>query len=259
MPRKKFHLSTPMGIARTMKEPYDYYEVFEKTDDKCAVEALLDYVKSGPKYEGQKLRLISTQFSDTASNKTVIDFIIKNGYAVPVLPGGQEIEWIRHNGNKYVLVYYVHQGGNDDPIEDNIAFNLDPAVRSDLSNLHNPNVFSILDLVPLFNAFDYDSEYKTDFLVNMKSSLYPNEYHYFTQRFNTFPDEATLVAPTDPNAETRLTYVNDSTCLYRLNVTYTSINNRAWIIPKIKNMNFAGALCIYVKCNDFVTKALGVI
>ena len=247
MPRSNLHWSTPMGIHRLMKEPYDDTEIFDLESDITPLASLLAYLNTGPKYEGQKLRLIS-KHSGLGSITSNIDFIISNGFAVPVLPNGQELEWITYNNNKYVLVYYSNAPDSTN------AFPM--GSKADFTFLNDPNKFSILDIVPVFNysLFKTDSNANQDFLADISVPIRPHEYHIFTQKFNT-DYLSTITRPTGTDG---INYLG-STSKFEFRCSSGSTTSVVNILPGTGNaQQFSGTFSLYVKANDFVVKGLGV-
>ena len=72
MNEPKYHVSTPIGIHRLRKEPFDDREIFSNISD------LINYCKYGANYNGQKVSCIFNQ----NNNKYLLNFIINNGYPI---------------------------------------------------------------------------------------------------------------------------------------------------------------------------------
>lgn len=258
MPRAILHNDTPMGIHRLMAEPFDYNEIFENNSETelNSVQELMQYARTGPKYNGQKVRLNLSHYNNASGANLTIDFTCINGFMVPVLPGGQELEWREYNGYLCVLVYYTCKAPGN-----NIKFNFSNTAnteRNTYCNLHDPNVFSILDLVPLFNVDQYsldNTNFNTQFLAEMSTNS-KQEYRIFSQRFNTFPEEIASIAK---SGGTGLTYKNDTNGLFDFDTTGSDIANKVYVIPKANDMNFAGSFALYVRADNFVRKGLGAV
>lgn len=86
--------STPMGFSRLKIGPLDESELF------TTLEELLEYVKTGPSYEGQ---IISCEMADFTG--FTIPFIIKQNYLVPIV-NGFEFVTKTIGSEKYVLTAY---------------------------------------------------------------------------------------------------------------------------------------------------------
>ena len=65
MNESKYHVSTPIGIHRLKKEPFDDREIFSNISD------LIDYCKHGASYNGQKVLCIFNQ----NDNEYLLNFI----------------------------------------------------------------------------------------------------------------------------------------------------------------------------------------
>ena len=152
------HLSTPMGIHRLLREPYDDREIFTSMKD------LNKYCKSGARYDGQRVGCIigDSHFFD----RYVQNFTISKGFPIIEFDGS---ELIPDNPNAYdVLVYY-----NNPKIVTNSMYK---STKSNLNYLENPFQFSILDLLLAFQKNDCseldDSQIKYNFKLKNKLEYY---------------------------------------------------------------------------------------
>lgn len=138
MNESKYHISTPMGIHRLKKEPFDDKEIF--TD----LSYLLYYCKYGARYDGQKISYVFKQ-----NNNTYIqNFIINNNYPILQIPNIEQKIIKDDNTNDYYILIYHH---NPIDFEELSSSDLKP-----LYNITNPNLFSIIGLLDIFRSdLDY--------------------------------------------------------------------------------------------------------
>lgn len=131
----KYHLSTPIGIHRVMKEPYDDREVFESIDD------LWDYCKNGTRYNGQKVACI---IGTPGTGKGYIqNFTICQDFPLIDIPNGETII----DKDKGILIYNYNPfvlSGNDKVMYD--------SNKTHYNYLNNPSKFSIISLLKTFRS-----------------------------------------------------------------------------------------------------------
>ena len=78
------HLSTPMGIHRLLKEPYDDREVFTSIDN------LKEYCRNGACYDGQRVACI---IGTPNKGGYIQDFVIYNKMAIAKFNNGEIITY----------------------------------------------------------------------------------------------------------------------------------------------------------------------
>ena len=160
MNETKYHLSTPMGIHRLMREPYDDREIFSNMDD------LYAYCKEGARYTGQKVGCI---LGSSASDIYVQNFTIVNDFPVPDLKNGEHIFLpagsIPNGENGYVDIAYpailVYRCGRGRIF----------ARKSHCNYLYDPNAYSLLNILDAFR----DSE-KYNFIIKVETPDDGKEY-----------------------------------------------------------------------------------
>lgn len=160
MNETKYHLSTPMGIHRLMREPYDDREIFSNMDD------LYAYCKEGARYTGQKVGCI---LGSRASDIYVQNFTIVNDFPVPDLKNGEHIFLpagpIPNGENGYVDIAYpailVYRCGRGRTF----------ARKSHCNYLYDPNAYSLLNILDAFR----DSE-KYNFIIKVETPDDGKEY-----------------------------------------------------------------------------------
>lgn len=133
MNESMYHLSTPMGIHRVMKEPYDDREVFTSIND------LWEYCKHGARYNGQRVACIIG--SPGNGRGYVQNFTINQDFPLIDLPNGEIII----DNSKGVLVYDYNPAALSS--DDKIMYNSN---KNHYNYLNNPSKFSILSLIKAF-------------------------------------------------------------------------------------------------------------
>lgn len=257
----KKHLSTPMGIHRVLREPYDDREVFESVYD------LIKYCKTGARYDGQRVTLKTN--TKIGNFGVVANFTIFNDYPILELPSGQLItEDIKVNGitNKYVLVYYY----NPMMLKQKEMVLNNYFVGNNLTNyltysINNPFMYSLMEILDIFrinfNEQNYD-HYNFDFILKINSTK-DNYTIHISQDYNPFND------PQQNNrsrSNNELIYVHEIPN-YRmhglLQTRFTTYNNTLqyyYLFPQ-NTAQEKSIAALYLKADDYLLNAdaLGVL
>lgn len=150
-----YHRSTPIGIHRLKKEPFDDREIF--TD----ISNMLYYCKHGARYDGQKISCILGE----NNTKYIQDFIIINDY--PILQFKNiEHTVIKDNDKYYILIYHYNPIGYSYP--DNIMIRYSHNI-----SIKNPDKFSIIGLMDVFRS-DLAEIYNTTGDINYTTLITPS-------------------------------------------------------------------------------------
>lgn len=186
------HLSTPMGIHRLLREPYDDREVFTSVTD------MVEYCKNGARYNGQKIScVIDNNINGGEYDSYVLNFNVVNNFPILDLPTGElyskEIT-INGSTNRYVLIY------NYNPIATNSGIMIDigngrkiiqgiqigTKYEKYLTTSFDPFMFSLLDIAGIFkNNIDDNFEFVL-IRNNTTSSITTNTY--IKQSYNPVDD-----------------------------------------------------------------------
>lgn len=168
------HLSTPMGIHRLLKEPYDDREVFTSIDD------LKEYCRNGACYNGQRVACI---IGSANKGGYIQDFIIYNKMAIAKFNNSEiitcnEIPYAS-DSNSYMLIY-----------EDNHTYTTSPLIHNSSTKSHlnylnsAPSGYSIMELIKLFEYYDNNVEQPAKFILVIQNTSYPYNKTYIKFNFN---------------------------------------------------------------------------
>lgn len=168
-----YHLSTPIGIHRVMKEPYDDREIFESMDD------LWDYCKNGARYDGQKVACI---LGAAGTGKYIQNFTINNSCPIINLQNGEHIISTGPTSssgiNDSILIYNYNPFALNDSA-DKRMFN---SYKGHYNYLDNPSKFSIFSLIKAFRpSSTYNKytliikEYTTDDITSTEVTIGADE------------------------------------------------------------------------------------
>ena len=233
------HLSTPIGIHRVMKEPYDDREIFESIDD------LWDYCKNGTRYNGQKVACI---IGTPGNGKGYVqNFTICRDFPLIDIPNGETII----DKDKGILIYNYNPfvlSGNDKVMYD--------SNKSHYNYLNNPSKFSIISLLKTFRS-NTSTQY-TFTIVKYRST---GDYNILNFQMmaagleDIIYGNSTLATHEYGNVHVEFAK-NLNNCVFHIKhgpVGGTPTNEYN-IIPKISTED--ACIRIYVKANDYV-RAMG--
>lgn len=241
MNEDKYHLSTPMGIHRVMKEPYDDREVFESMND------LWDYCKNGARYNGQKVACI---IGTPGENKGYVqNFTICQDFPIINLNNGE----IVIDKDKGILVYnYNAFALNDD---DKIMCDDD---KTHYNYLSNPNKFSILSLIKAFKECNQDTFLITiDKYTNNSANYISSKFEIPTDAFEQVMNESIEYNYSIDNSTINITIAKElDNCEIYIKYEKTipgrdPIIREYNIIPKDDEENTCTR--IYIKPNGYIT------
>ena len=177
------YVNTPIGFARLNREPLEKYEEFNSVYD------AMQYLKTGPCYDGQIITVVH--------HKSIIQkFIVKrNGteYRLELDINSNEPSIISYDNSKWLLVYYRNPGST--------LFNANTAKYS----VDDPFNFSILGCLDMF----WNSSNKLDFLLYKGTVL-----NRFNQPFNPLTmknSSGTTVSASGTKVTGNVTYIS-GTC-----------------------------------------------
>lgn len=236
------HLSTPIGIHRVMKEPYDDREVFKSIDD------LWDYCKNGTRYNGQKVACI---IGTPGNGKGYVqNFTICQDFPLINIPNGETII----DKDKGILIYNYNPfvlSGNDKVMYD--------SNKSHYNYLNNPSKFSIISLLKAFRSStsiwytftivkyrstgDYDILNFEMMAAELEDVIYGNST-LATHEYGSIPLVHVEFAKN----------LNNSVFHIKYGPVDGTPTNEYNIIPKISTEG--ACIRMYVKANDYV-KAMG--
>lgn len=164
MNEKSRHLSTPMGIHRLLKEPYDDREIFNSIND------LIEYTNNGASYEGQR---VAAWIQIEDCNTFLQKFYIKDNKPIPEFDNSE----LCFDSDNYILIYHNNTSKYSDS-------NIKSSNNKYIRKTYSINDIYYYSLLPLLNIFKYDNEYK--FKVEEKdltthkitsSSIWEQNYH----------------------------------------------------------------------------------
>ena len=238
------HLSTPIGIHRVMKEPYDDREIFESIDD------LWDYCKNGTRYNGQKVACI---IGTPGNGKGYVqNFTICRDFPLIDIPNGETII----DKDKGILIYnynpFVLSG------DDKIMYDSN---KTHYNYLNNPSKFSIISLLKTFRSNtstqytftivkcstgDYDILNFQMMADDLEDVIYGNSTSA-TYEYDTIDPITAVSVEFAKNS-------NDSVFHIKYGPRGGVPTNEYNIIPKINTED--ACIRMYVKADDYV-KAMG--
>lgn len=234
----KYHLSTPIGIHRVMKEPYDDREVFESIDD------LWDYCKNGTRYNGQKVACI---IGTPGEGKGYVqNFTICQDFPLIDIPNGETII----DKDKGILIYNY----NPFVLSDNDKVMYD-SNKTHYNYLNNPSKFSIISLLKAFR-----SRTSTWYTFNIVKYHSTGDYNITNFQMKAdWLEDIIYRDSTSATCEYANTYVEFTKNLNNsvFHIEYEQVGwstNEYNIIPKISTED--ACIRIYVKANDYV-RAMG--
>lgn len=249
MNESMYHLSTPVGIHRVMKEPYDDREVFESIDD------LWDYCKNGARYNGQKVACI---IGTPGEGKGYVqNFTICQDFPLVDIPNGETII----DKDKGILIYNYNPFGLNS--SDKVMYDSD---KSHYNYLSNPFKFSMISLLKIFKGtspewytftideYNYTTRSSTTIIFSMPAIDIENIIYgdgtLATREFATIDNDSIPIAHVD--------FIKDMTsCVFHIKYgpVDESPTNQYYIIPK-DNTIASKCVRMYVKANDYI-KAMG--
>lgn len=211
MNNSKLHISTPMGIHRVMKEPYDDREIFESIDD------LMNYCWNGARYNGQKISCIMG--SEGSNGYYIQNFTINNDFPIADFPNGEIV--IKYFSNvPYIMIYCCSSK--------QIMYNKN---KEHFNYLSNPSLYSILSLCKTFTTKDQPKYYFKASKIYKEDDIYKNAEASFSLDKNVF--------------ERYLVYNNDII----INSMHNDMNNTYVTISSDKVNNTSAY--IQIETNDF--------
>jgi hypothetical protein len=234
----KKHLSTPMGIHRLYREPYDDREVFRNMND------LMIYCKGGARYDGQRVSCIIGKYNESDNDLVEEDddtyiqnFIIHNGYPIIQFNHGQHYyKFITTDStNKitdaYLLVYYYNS----------ISGKMYNENKKNHNYLNDGMQYSILDLIQAVNG--------------TTSNNYTFHYETFDPSIDNYDNLPSIQMNTFITGELSVGAPTSEDYAYGLKITNTSNNTTTIdIIPKEK---VSIVQRLYVKATEYL-KAAGI-
>lgn len=227
----KKHISTPMGIHRLLREPYDDREVF--TD----ITELLRYCKTGARYNGQK---VSCVIGGMGLEKSYIqNFTINNDFPIIEFDNGEHILY----GDSMVQIYYYNPCGNH-------SVRMFDQNKSHYNYLKDPFAFSILELIDIFRPSvnsDLNLLVKLTDPVTKKSRAVSFTQSWNPLKVNGERTEYEIIRTIDSN-----TGCFSAVC----NNPVSGVPEEVNIIPKLSNEKYITE--IYLGAPEYI-KAAGVI
>lgn len=212
MNEAKFHVSSPLGIHRLIKEPFDDREIFESLSN------MINYCKNGTAYNGQKISCIFKDGNDTY----IQNFMVVNNYPIALFNNIdyniiKEVEG--QSESYYVLIYYYNPINMENKNMNKPSYNI---------NIDDPNKFSIIGLSDIFK--NNNANYK----------LIAKSYNY---------DENTKE---ETKSEIIINDITDEDIIYDGNNNVLKIiSNNIILYPNI-NMQENRIISLYIKANEYV-------
>lgn len=167
------HLSTPMGIHRLLKEPYDDREVFTSIDN------LKEYCRNGACYDGQRVACI---IGTPNKGGYIQDFVIYNKMAIAKFNNGEIITYNDPTygiDKSYMLIY------EDEHSYTTMPLTHDPTTKDHLNYLNSsPSGYSIMELIKLFEYYNNNVEQPAKFILVIQNTSYPYNKTYIKFSFN---------------------------------------------------------------------------
>lgn len=258
------HLSTPMGIHRVLREPYDDREVFESVYD------LVKYCKTGARYNGQRVTLKTN--TKVGALDIIANFTIMDDFPILELPSGQLITediTIDDVTNKYVLVYYYN------PIMAKQKMMLENYfVENNLTNyltysINNPFMYSLMEILDIFRIYFNEEDYlhyDYDFILKISDSSNTAMLH-ISQDYNPFndPEQFTDLNTGNANIRTRidneLIYLPNQTSNYSGLLETVYDDNTYYLFPQTNTIQEDSVAALYLQADEYLLRAdaLGVL
>ena len=181
----EYHLSTPIGVHRLLKKPYDDSEIFYNTEN------FITYLKNGAGYNGQIVKVLIGKYDDSIRPLEYIthpymqQFIIHNDSAIPIIKNN-----ILDASNNNILIYnHNNKLSPNSHIDNNYKYAhyvFDNAFYFSLLN------DGMLDILNFNKSIDEDSKYfyfkYTKHLTGITDPII-EQWH---QLYNPFFDESTI-------------------------------------------------------------------
>lgn len=225
MNESKYHVSTPIGIHRLRKEPFDDREIFSNISD------LIDYCKHGASYNGQKVLCIFNQ----NDNEYLLNFIINNGYPILQLNNIENNIIKDNDADDYYILIYHHNPISNKQTESSKSF----------YNIINPDAFSITGLI---NIFKDDNDYYFKAIIKNKNNINTTQYIDITQEQNKDP---LIKRPFNYSVGARELFYSSVSDTLRL-----KIDNTKYVMDFSNDNNYI--IDLYIKATDYV-KSMGVL
>lgn len=185
----KYHLSTPIGVHRLLKKPYDDSEIFYNTSD------FINYLKNGAGYDGQIVKVLIGKYDDNIEEEDkplytthpyMQQFMIHNDSAIPIIKNN-----ILNNSNNSILIYNhnskLSQEDNYIDSDDMYAhYVFDDAFYFSLLN------DGMLDILNFNKSINENSKYFSFRYIKHPAVNANPVIEQWSQLYNPFSDESTI-------------------------------------------------------------------
>lgn len=236
------HLSTPMGIHRLLKEPYDDREIFTSMKD------LNKYCKSGARYDGQRVGCIIGD--EDHFDKYIQKFTINKDF--PIIEFDVS-ELITDGSNSCdILVYY-----NNPIVNSSAMYN---SSKSNLNYLENPFKFSIFDLLLAFQENDCSKLDNTQIYYSFNIKIIDKELditttNSWTQPFPLYSDTIDISTgkPFIEDSPELLIYSNSDDAKGLLQIYSYNADSTYYLFPYIRDYN--AIIELYVEAKSYLNAA----